>query len=125
MNGSGISKRLENELKRINSAQRNNKLPPHWIYLGPRIDSNGLPNYTIIDFCWLGVTGNIKGGVYNAEFHISHNLEEKGPEVKMLDGFEHMHVYGHGRVCFPFCDKLWRSSNTLIDIANELEKMLD
>lgn len=121
----GMNKRLENELKRINAALRNKKLPENWLYLGPHIESSNLPNYNKIDFCWRGVSGNMKGGVYNAEFDLEGDLNSKPPKVKILNEFRHLHVYGHGRVCFPYCDQKWRSSNTLIDVASELEMMLE
>lgn len=44
----------------------------------------------------------------------------------MLDKFLHMHVYGHGEICFPFVDRSrWKPSTTLIDVAQELEDMLN
>jgi len=44
----------------------------------------------------------------------------------MMDSFEHMHVFGHGLVCFPFLDNFkWKPTITIIDIAQELEKMLN
>jgi len=41
-----------------------------------------------------------------------------------MNNFQHMHVYAGGMVCFPFIEyDKWKPTITIIDIAQELEKM--
>lgn len=80
----------------------------------------------MFDFSWKAEEGYLEGGVYNAQFKISGNLSTVPPKAVMLDKFTHMHVYGHGDVCFPFVDRTaWKSNISLIDVAQELEDMLN
>lgn len=68
----------------------------------------------------------MKDGIYNAQIKLNGDLATNAPKVYMMDSFEHMHVYGHGLVCFPFVDNYkWKSTISIIDIALELEKMLN
>ncbi|KAL4448654.1 hypothetical protein ABPG74_012743 [Tetrahymena malaccensis] len=121
-----VDKRIESEIKRIETYKKINKFPSNWYYLGPLIE-NGLPNYNIFMFSWKGKDGSyLEGGIYTAKIQLQGDLRTNAPKVYMEDKFKHMHVYGHGLVCFPFIDQYkWRPSITIFEIATELEKMLD
>ena len=67
----------------------------------------------------------MKGGIYNAQIKLPNDLATTPPRVYMMNNFQHMHVYAHGMVCFPFIDmNKWKPTIQIIDIAQELEKML-
>ncbi|EAS02706.1 ubiquitin-conjugating enzyme (macronuclear) [Tetrahymena thermophila SB210] len=121
----GIDKRIQSEISRIETYKKINRFPANWSYLGPLIE-NGLPNYNTFIFSWKGKDGNLAGGVYTARIVLQGDLRVNAPKVYMDDKFTHMHVYGHGLVCFPFIDQYkWKPSISIFDIATELEKMLD
>ncbi|KAL4498472.1 hypothetical protein ABPG72_013278 [Tetrahymena utriculariae] len=122
----GVDKRIQTEIQRIETYKKINKFPQNWFYLGPLIE-NGLPNYSTFLFSWKGKEGScLQSGIYTAKIVLQGDLKTNAPKVYMEDKFTHMHVYGHGLVCFPFIDQYkWKPSISIFEIATELEKMLD
>jgi ubiquitin-protein ligase len=68
---------------------------------------------------------SLEGGNYKLRVKAGENYPSDPPEVWVLDGFEHFHVFAGGKVCFKLLNKdNWKLGYSILILVNGIIKML-
>lgn len=121
-------KRLGNEYEEAVEAMEDEdeeKVEPsiRAVLLGSSNGAKDLGEWTVIfegkDFT------SLEGGNYKLRVRAGEAYPYEPPEVWVVDGFEHFHVFAGGKVCFKLLNKEnWKLGYSILMLVNGIIKML-
>jgi len=125
------TKRLQEEEKQVKTAFDKGALKKDEILSFKPIMKNGAKDLYEWELVIKGKPGTLwEGGIYKILLNVPFYFPERPPKVKFLpppgkDRFNHVHVYGDGRLCLDLIDaKVFRADVSFIAIAEAIYNII-